>query len=202
MFTFIETHSFQNAMKCRDPWFFLIQLLTGQLPCTFSTQYFILHTVCLSDLIYQLHSLLHHYPYSTCSACEWEKVTVSFLTNFSHEISSHYNSKSSDVWNLSSLEHFYLQNNYLTIFETSVTSLSLTYYSAFGTFWCLMLQRKFGKSCNVFKHLGNLGFGEYFPSWTTQINGLWFKDETDQPSELCSECIYAVHHAVLAGTFT
>ena len=110
--------------------------------------------------------------------------------------------KSSYVWNLGRLEHFCLQNRYITMFETSTTSLCLTCYSAFGTFSCLMLQRKFGKSCNVFKHLGNVALGEQFPSWTTQINGLWFKDETDQSSELDFGCIYAVHHAGLAGTFT
>lgn len=103
----------------------------------------------LSGLIYHDQSLLDHCPCSMWSARWWEKVIVSFLLDFSHEIISHYNSKSSCVWNLSSLEHFYLQNHYLSIFETSTTSLCLPCYSAFGTFSCLMLQRKLGKSRNI-----------------------------------------------------
>lgn len=108
-----------------------------------------------------------------------------------------YLSKSSYAWKLSSLEHFYLN-----VSETRTTSLSLTCYYAFGTFSCLMFQMKFRKPCNVFKHQGNGAAGEHFPTWTTQIYGLWFQDEIDQSSQLDFGWICALHHAGLAGTFT
>lgn len=137
MFTFSETHTFQNAVKCWDSRFFLIQLLAGQLQYTCSTQYSILQTVCLSVLIYQPHSLLHHYPYSAWSACWWEKVIVSFLPDFSHEIFSHYNSKISYVWNLSSLEHFYFQSHYLFLKRVRLHCVSpVIQLLALSHAWC------------------------------------------------------------------